>query len=539
MADKAPVAAAGALRRHPWRSAVVAGLLVAAALPPVHFLPGLAGLAVPLLLLRAEDRARRALAASFLFAFTYALASLYWVAIAFWTDPTRWGPLAAPAVLGLSAAYAGIVLGLWLPLRAARGAPPAIFALLFGLAWMAGELLRASPWIRFPWNPLAAVWASSELGLGAIAYVGVSGTGVLTVVGAALCGSLLLEGQRKLARTVLGALLLATVPALGATRLFAVGEIPETATVVRLVQGNLERHHNWQPEAMAEWLARHLELTAQPARDAAPDLVVWPESAIPYDLEPEAQSAELRARLSSVLPAGAFLAAGADRFVQDDRRYELTNSLYLLDDTGRIVDRYDKVDLVPFGEFLPFRRLLRRAGLRAFTSMSIDFQPGPGRRTLVVDGLPPMSPLICYEVAFAGRATDGSGRARLLLNITNDAWFGRSSGPYQHFATARMRAVETGLPLVRAANTGMSAIIDAAGRVRASLALGERGLIDGRLPAALPPPPIARLPAIPLLVVAIVAVMCVMVDFLFRPRDEESRRAAVVAAVEAARDHRA
>jgi apolipoprotein N-acyltransferase len=169
------------------------------------------------------------------------------------------------------------------------------------------------------------------------------------------------------------------------------------------------------------------------------------------------------------------------------------NSLFVLDDQGSVRARYDKVDLVPFGEFLPFRALLGRIGLEKLTRGSLDFLPGPGRMTLEVPGAGLASPLICYEAAFPGEATaPGGPRPTWLVNITNDGWFGVSSGPYQHLAMARMRAVEEGLPLIRAANTGISTVIDAHGRVLARLGLNQAGVIDAPLPPALPGPSLAR-----------------------------------------------
>lgn len=535
MAERAPGGGTiGLLLRRPWSSAAVAGLLLATALPPLHVLPGILGLAVPALLLRHDARHGRALAATFVFAFAFALGGLWWVGIAFFTDPTRYAAFAVPAVLGLAAAYGATVTLALAPLRLLRFLPPALFAFAFALAWMAGELLRASPWLRFPWNPLASVWAVSDTTLAAIAWIGVGGLGLVTAGAAALAGAVVeAERRQRPAPAAIALLCLLTVPALGAWRGLAVGEPADTAVRVRLVQANIAQHHKWDPSLMAGWFRRHLELTARPTQDGPPKLIVWPESSVPYDVE---GAPEVLEAIAGTMPPGARLAFGADRYVERDGRAELTNSLYLVDDRGRILDRYDKVDLVPFGEFLPFRRVLRRLGLRALTASSIDFQPGPGRRTLVADGLPPLSPLICYEAAYAGRATDGSGRAEILVNITNDGWFGRSPGPYQHFAMARMRAVETGLPLLRAANTGISAIVDGLGRVRASLPLGATGVVDGALPPALPAPPVARWPGIPFAVAAVLGILCAMVDFRRGSPDEWRRRAPASGPADAARD---
>jgi apolipoprotein N-acyltransferase len=165
------------------------------------------------------------------------------------------------------------------------------------------------------------------------------------------------------------------------------------------------------------------------------------------------------------------------------------NSVQAVNAAGEIVATYDKFHLVPFGEYMPLRGLLPFDKL---TAGAVDFSAGPGPQTIALPGLPPASPLVCYEVIFPGNVTDHQTRAGWLLNVTNDGWFGISTGPHQHLASARLRAVEEGLPLARAANTGISAIVDSYGRLRMSLALGSTGVLDGPLPAALPPTPYAR-----------------------------------------------
>jgi apolipoprotein N-acyltransferase len=200
-----------------------------------------------------------------------------------------------------------------------------------------------------------------------------------------------------------------------------------------------------------------------------------------------------RQMIAEVVPPGGLLLTGGERFDLSRTPPLVWNSLFVLDAAGAIRARYDKRDLVPFGEFLPLRALLSRFGLEKLTHGSIDFQTGAGRRTIALPGLPAVSPLICYEAVFPGRVVDPSARPEWLLNITNDAWFGRSTGPYQHFAMARMRAIEEGLPLVRSANSGISAVVDPFGRVQAELGLGATGAIEAALPRPLPQPtPFAR-----------------------------------------------
>jgi len=168
----------------------------------------------------------------------------------------------------------------------------------------------------------------------------------------------------------------------------------------------------------------------------------------------------------------------------------LWNSLHAIDSSGNIAATYDKHHLVPFGEYMPLRSIMSVAKL---THGNIDFSSGPGAQTLQVPGLPPFSPLICYEAIFPGQVASGDVRPGWLLNITNDGWFGNTAGPYQHLQAARLRAIEEGLPMVRAANTGISAVIDPLGRILAHLPLGQEGVLQIALPRALGRTPYAML----------------------------------------------
>jgi apolipoprotein N-acyltransferase len=210
--------------------------------------------------------------------------------------------------------------------------------------------------------------------------------------------------------------------------------------------------------------------------------LIWPESAFPFFLtrEPDAL-----AMIANMLAPNTTLITGAARPAEpvtgrgEKRAY---NSVYVIDHRGVILASYDKLHLVPFGEYLPFEDLLERAGLIQLTSVPGGFVPGEQRRRIAVPGAPDMLPLICYEVIFPGEAVPKGERPGWLLNLTNDAWFGISIGPYQHFQQTRVRAIEEGLPLIRAANSGISAVIDPLGRVIASLPLGHDGLLDSALP---------------------------------------------------------
>jgi apolipoprotein N-acyltransferase len=216
--------------------------------------------------------------------------------------------------------------------------------------------------------------------------------------------------------------------------------------------------------------------------------VIWPESAFPFLLtrEPDAL-----AQIADLLPEGTVLITGAVRAPEAPPGEKITrayNSVYVIDHDGSILSVYDKVHLVPFGEFLPFQNFLESLGIMQLTKLPGGFIPGERRRAMSVPRAPRMLPLICYEIVFPDEAVPRGERPGWLLNVTNDGWFGISSGPYQHLQQARVRAIEQGLPLVRAANTGISAVIDPLGRIVKSLPLGTEGVMDASLPRRIDPP---------------------------------------------------
>jgi apolipoprotein N-acyltransferase len=237
--------------------------------------------------------------------------------------------------------------------------------------------------------------------------------------------------------------------------------------------------------------------------------LIWPESAFPFFLTREADAL---AQIAALLPKGTVLITGAIRAPEGATGSLVTrayNSIYLIDHDGSVLPVYDKVHLVPFGEYLPLQNFLERLGLIQLTKVRGGFIPGDRRRPVKVPGAPSFLPLVCYEIIFPGEAVPRGERPGWLLNVTNDGWFGASAGPYQHFQQARIRAIEEGLPLVRAANTGISAVVDPLGRVLKMLPLGTEGVLDASLPRPVPPTPYARLgdgPAALLVALAMVLV---------------------------------
>ncbi len=476
-----------ALLRHPLIACALAGLAVALALPPWHVLPGLLGFAVLVVAIARAERPGRAFARGLAFGLPLNLLALYWVAIAFSAEADSVGMLALPATFLLALACGLFPAACALVLHLAGIRRP--FAVCLGLAALWG----LSEWVRdaligFPWNPMAVAWSMSEPSLQVVALTGTPALSMATVAAAGALALLVLDARpaARAAGAVVPLALTAAIFAFGAWRL-ATPLPPPTGLELRIVQADIPQTNKWDPERLRENFLGHVELSEEPA-PVQPKIIIWPESAVPFQLERDEVARTYLGRIAA--KAGGYVVVGSNHFARGDQDQLIANnSIYVIDPSGTIQGRYDKVDLVPFGEFLPMRGLLGALGLQAVAARG-DFRPGPGRTTMELAGIPAFSPLICYEVAFPSGATDDSGRARWLLNVTNDAWFGDSAGPWQHLALARMRSVEEGLPLVRAANTGISVVTDAYGRVLAELGINERGVIDGKLPAALPARPV-------------------------------------------------
>jgi apolipoprotein N-acyltransferase len=257
-----------------------------------------------------------------------------------------------------------------------------------------------------------------------------------------------------------------------------------TGVRLRIVQANVDQAEKWRPENASEIFTDYLDLTKSAGIDKI-DIVIWPETAVPFFLD-DAQDALLA--IGVALPKGSSLLVGSARLVEErDAQGGLAaqrvyNSLLVVDDQGRVADSYDKLHLVPFGEYLPFQDFLESLGFMQLTGVRGGFSEGQSARLLSIHGAPPARGLICYEIIFPGEIAGRSARPGWLINVTNDAWFGSSAGPYQHFHQAQVRAVEQGLPVARAANTGISAVIDPYGRILAEIGLGEKGIIDADLP---------------------------------------------------------
>jgi apolipoprotein N-acyltransferase len=457
--------------------------------------------------LRLPVAAGRAFGVGWWWGFGYFLAGLWWLGAAFLVEADEFAWALPLGVAGLPAALAifpaiGFMLArlMWAP------GPGRIFALAAGLSfteWLRGHFLTG-----FPWNTFGMALAGNLVTAQLASIVGLYGLTVIAILifsaPAVLGEKSAMQGARRRLPPAIAAAILAFAGICGFGTLRLAGTIPEPVAGVklRIMQPNLAQDAKFRPENKARILSLYLTLSARGAEldhSGLDDVTVliWPESAFPFILSRDARAL---AEIGAVLSQDTVLVTGAARADDEARRSasgpaRYFNAIQVIASGGHILDSYDKVHLVPFGEYLPFQSVFDRLGLRQFVHLPGGFAAGSGRRLLVVPGLPAVAPLICYEAIFPGEVVpSGAPRPGLLLNVTNDGWFGTTTGPYQHFAQARLRAIEEGLPLIRAANTGISAIVDPYGRVLAELPLGAEGVLDGGLPQTIAPPVFARFP---------------------------------------------
>ena len=388
--------------------------------------------------------------------------TLHWIIQPFMVDAARDGWM-APFALVLMAGGLALFWGAAFALARALGGSK----LALVTCWTGAEVARSLLFTGFPWALIGHIWIGTPLAQIA-AFLGPHGLTLLTLGATAIVAQLRLWS--------LAPVLLAGISWVALDPGPAPAPMPD-APLIRLVQPNVPQIEKWDPDKIPVHFQRLLDLTgAAPAAD----LVIWPETAIPWILD----------QAQGVLESSALAAQGAPLILGVQRRVDgrYFNSLALLDRVGTVTAIYDKSHLAPFGEYMPLGELMARFGVHGLASSEGGgFSPGAGLTLIDVPGIGPVLPLICYEGIFAEEVNAVQGRARLMVLITNDAWFGTDSGPYQHFALARLRAIEQGLPLARVANTGVSGLIDARGRVLGQIGLGQQGVLELALPQPLPP----------------------------------------------------
>ncbi|WP_293677797.1 apolipoprotein N-acyltransferase [uncultured Phenylobacterium sp.] len=484
-------------RWYPPATALLGGLAAAIAHPPWGLIIGLLGLG--LILIRLETvQGPKPLRAAFLMGWIAGLGyfgvSTWWIAEPFLVDVRVHGWMAPFAVVlmgGGLALFWGLAGLAYRALRPRSAWKILVFAGVFATAeWLRGHLLTG-----FPWNLVGEAWKAGSAPSQAAAVVGAYGLTWITFAIAASPAIVVLPVRRLAQAGVLVAagVALTALYAGGAGRLAAAARPIHTkdAPIIRVVQANIDQKDKWKPENLDLVFSAYAELTSLPVTaplDRRPDIVVWPEGALPVVIDQFIVDPQYTTRFRNLVAPGQVLLMGANRFERAaDGRERYYNTLVAFRrDAGalRVIGVYDKHRLVPFGEFMPLGELARVLGIRSLVHMEDDFSPGPRPRPLSAPGLPPVQPLICYEALFPGLA-DGRVWPAWILNVSNDAWFGATSGPWQHLNIASYRAIEQGLPMVRSTPTGVSAIIDAQGRVlaRKQLELGAYGVIDAQLPS--------------------------------------------------------
>ena len=463
--------------------ALATGLLSAFAFEPVGFWPLMPiAFAVILELLFRTRSIWRALFIGYLFGLGQFVVGLNWIATAF-TYQAKMPPwLGWVAVVLLSiylAIYPALAAGIgW---RLGRNNRLSLLLALAG-AWPITEWLRGWVFTGFPWNPVAATLVPTPL-ITVGALIGTYGLSAFVVV---FGGAIWFELYRK---WLPGAVILAVAALLW---LLPSSRLPNVDFVrpVRVVQPNIGQHDKWQPE-FAEQAAQRLAALSNQAGGDHPRLLLWPEAAVTEPLRDDragpfaAYAAWEARRAAAPLQPGEYLLTGGISLHSTDgfTVSGATNSVFILAPGGKIVGRYDKSHLVPYGEYLPMRPLLSALGLSRLAPGDADFISGPGPRTIDLPGWGKIGLQICYEIIFSGHVVDEQDRPDFIFNPSNDAWFGRW-GPPQHLAQAQLRAAEEGLPIIRATPTGISAIVDAHGQIVRSLPWRTAGIIDDDIPAA-------------------------------------------------------
>jgi apolipoprotein N-acyltransferase len=492
-----------------WRRALIAfacGALSALALAPIDAWPVLF-ITFPIVVWLVDGAAAGRLGGTvaaavtgWWFGFGYFLAGLYWVGYAFLVDAKTFGWLLPFAVIGLPAGMAcytafGLALArvLW-----TRG-PARLLALAVALTiaeWLRGHLFSGFPWNVYGYaltGPLALAQSAALIGVWGLTFFAVA-----IFASPAVLIDDRADTRRPWLPAALALVLLAGMAGYGFWRLARTPTAFVDDVRLRIMQPNLQQDEKFNYSAKQRVMSRYLDLSDRPTRPQSSGVrdvthLIWPESAFPFLLtrEPDAM-----AQIAALLPQSTVLITGAVRAPELPPGQKLErayNSIYIIDHDGTILSVYDKIHLVPFGEYLPFQDFLEHLGLMQLTKLPGGFIAGDRRRPLNVPRAPRVLPFICYEVVFPEEAAPGQDRPGWLINLTNDGWFGISSGPYQHLQQSRLRTIEQGLPLVRAANTGISAVIDPLGRIVASLPLGAEGVLDASLPRRIGPPPYARI----------------------------------------------
>lgn len=496
------------LVRRPYWTLLIAGALSATGFAPLQLFPvTIAALAILMWLVHEAPGLKAALLRGWMFGLGHFTIGNNWIQHAFdYQDrmPPVLGYIAVVLLALYLAVYPAMAAGLAWRLASPRSAgdrmtvPGGSYVLVFAAAWIATEWLRATMFTGYAWNPVGVIW----LPLISIARIAAFvGTYALSGITVAVAGALmLLVGWRRWRMPAIAAAGLLLAGVFASAQPVAVRPGPDTPHV-RVVQPNVGQEAMQDGDYDNRILNAMIDRSGRPARH--PRLVVWPEGAVNFYLEDgypqdwywKGTAPVTRGRIAALLGARdiALIGSTAIEFDDDGTLKGAGNSIFVVDPAGRLgPQRYDKAHLVPYGEYLPMRPILSRLGLSRLVSGEIDYLAGPGPRSIAVPGFGSVGMQICYEIIFSGEVVDRTNRPDMIFNPSNDAWFG-AWGPPEHLAQARLRAIEEGLPVIRSTPTGISAVIDAQGRILASIGMRRAGAVEVPMPAPLPPTLFSRL----------------------------------------------
>lgn len=456
----------------------------------------------------------------FCYGFGYFLAGVYWISISLFVDIEKFFWLVPFAIILIPAVLA-MYIGLftltykWL-VRELKCVENYQRILVFSVAWLCFEVLRSQLYSGFPWNLIGYIWMFDPVFAQSASIFGVYGLSLFAVL---ICLFpvlfLNINTVKKIKEITLGDEILAVFLTMillgnltyGFKRIDEQKIVKDSETKLRLVQANIKQEIKWDPQQKYKNFAKHIEMTN--SRDlTGVKAVIWSETSVPYVID---DNPELLEKLRLATPPKGSLITGGLRVARDSESPEkisnIWNSVFLLEENG-VRNFYDKHHLVPFGEYVPLQKYL--PFLEKITDGAVGFSSGPGPKTLQAEAFS-FSPLLCYEVIFSNNVIDQDKRPDLLVNLTNDAWFGNSPGPYQHFVMARMRAIEEGISLARVAGSGITAYIDPFGRIVKKIGLNEEGMIDVALIKKLEPTIFEKYSYLPLIL--LITVICVFLTF--------------------------
>lgn len=469
-------------------AAFVAGALAALGQAPLYLWP-LLFVAFPVLVFLMDSlrgaRLSTGFAVGWAFGLGYFLAGMHWIGFPFLVDPDRDAWLLPFAIVlfpsGLALFWGGAGA---LAQRFWGDGPARVLVLAVSLGLF--EWLRSHVLTGLPWNLIGYAWGGSVAMIQSASVWGIQGLSLVTLAAAAVPAAMLRRDGAPVRHAAVGPGLAVLVVA--GLWIFGLVRVPSAPVplardvTLRLVQPNVPQSEKWKRDLLDRNWRRLVELTSAPGL-ATRSVVIWPEAAPPFPVLSTDGALEA---MGLLLPDSVTLLTGTQRIEHgSERRYY--NSMVAVGGSGRVEATYDKSHLVPFGEYLPLYGIMSALGITELTGRQGGFTPGPGVRTLRVGQVPAFGVLICYEIIFPGAVVEPGVRPQWLVNMTDDSWFGPWSGPYQHLGIAQVRAVEEGLPVARAANTGVSAVIDPYGRITSSLGLGAQGVVDAPLPGQIEP----------------------------------------------------